>query len=1194
MDSMNDQEPRRPEVEPQEWLRHAHFPLEVADPAQREAWALGEGSRLLRAEQEPILQVRGASQAVWRGLPLASGQIDFRVRAPGGAALVDVRLSGEEEAESAYCLRLDPPWLILVRRENGRASVLARAEVDLTRSEWHDVTISLDGGRICVWLDGLRALRVIDRDPLPAGALSFGGAPDSQAEYADIMVWTLQPWADSDSVDIRSFLDLRRLDPAKLITSLAEWHYFMPPFPAPDLYIPFQVKVEIGSHQPATVKRTTGISTGNIPPDFIHSWAIDLRDIPACEFRWGQHSPQAGLDLDGGDRLYVVDSANQVLKQLTNADPDWTIHLKQPCGTLFDESPYQRIYLVLETSSTEKPRRLQVEGVLVRSSYAGHTGAEEALLADDDLNYDSQIGPLFWGTGADGKRVFVQQPWGLPESIQNYRIDVPPPGDLKGGVPGDGWHLVGKRVTEYAEDKTGFFSLAYYNERDGRLRLYLWNLDLTDATAYWVTVALQKRVQGGFEDLQGPLFMFDPRPTHWSTATTVIPAWPVTKWTFVEVPMVLYPMASDLPLKGGGTAGACPDCRSYSKEDVSAELVQRGVPKAEADGMVATFELGSNTAKLIHLATLMTTYELNDEDFVARLLDLAKPKCYQSVYEERFDPEGGMCNFRLRIGVRPLDIGQAELELFGKAKGEGIQIPGDETVSLATQAYEAFKTGADWYGKGESVHKKILELLEDQKKGGGGGMSLSMLSSLAAMGSSGWGTILAAVGVMISIFQAIFAEKPEPLRMAIELAIWGVIKGVVTTEKQDRNHYCYLPGRFSFRVAFIHSHMPSRHFDSLLPRYDRALGLFGLRYDPTALQMPVGQHWHMHSKTPWVECIFPCQLYDGAETFDSYASPLERHLTRQVEHWLPVVYNPYAEIVPVGSHLVAPDQDLEEALAPYRYSIGKPKPTCIVPKDAKVLAHEPWFEWIQEMSPRAHIAPEPDDSSFPTGDVYKAGSRMSILAHSPFRTAKFKYAAFHVTPLYTLDGDSIFCWMKVLEQSWGNPPTEERDVSNGVWLEVAPVEFNWEVAGTMWAVVVGEPQVNGHTYAFCQQTPLAPGTYRAFKDVQNLAVQQGWRIRFYGQVPDDGFSWDFDEADRPFPFQDVLYCWDIKYFYYGRTRKEQGRVDLVEGTASFRVPVNIRVLWKFKTTWNNVQNVPETDTHWVETISKSLMLHEPE
>lgn len=110
------------------------------------------------------------------------------------------------------------------------------------------------------------------------------------------------------------------------------------------------------------------------------------------------------------------------------------------------------------------------------------------------------------------------------------------PGDTIKPRREDGWLLLARNTT-YCEP--GFYPLLYYNARDGRIRAFLYNLDVTDAaTAYRLEVSL---LDSDGSQLQGAIFPVDPDPRRWDKAILPIPFWQKGQWTMVEFP-VLYPM----------------------------------------------------------------------------------------------------------------------------------------------------------------------------------------------------------------------------------------------------------------------------------------------------------------------------------------------------------------------------------------------------------------------------------------------------------------------------------------------------------------------------------------------------------------------------------------------------------------------------------------------------------------------------
>lgn len=1148
-----------------------------------------------------VLKTQEGRLAVWRGRLLGSGQLDVRIRTGGSLATIWLRLREDPDGRVGYAMRVGPKRLTLLRCVLGNTVVLAETDWEAARatavgeaSDQFHLTVALERGRITTWANGQRMIDVDDPEPLPRGAIGFASEGGGEVLWSNAFFWGHRPWADNAQKNIKELVDRLEADGVGFLDWLRDRpEFFAPPQPGP--FIAFAKAIEIGVAAPKTITESVMIRSGLIPPDYVHSWAIDLRDIDTFTFKWGKHSPTTSLDLAGGDRLYVVDAAGRTLKAFKTGDTDWSVTLQSPFGTVYDTAPYQRIYLVLEASSQNVRRRLDVEGVLL-SAASGASGAEQALLASaDTLNYHPGRGPLFWGTDKNGTRIPVKAPWSQPEAIHHYKLPFPPPGRAANGKPDDGWMLVGRNTVDIPETETGFFSLIYYNERTSRMRLYLWNVSLPDATAYQVTTSLERLTQTGYAPVFGALFMHDIRPGKWSVAQAVIPAWPVTKWTFVEFTM-LYPMGLDLKKAAGSSAAAATSshCRVASLDAIQAAIEGKGVPTAEARALVNAFA----KEDILGVLPLLAKYRLTNEPDLSLLAEASKPQCYQSVYEERFEPEAGLCNFRLRITVQPVDIAVTTLQFIGGATGSATQVSSADAADLAEKAFEEFEKAGDWYGKGEKIHEKVAQLYDDQKSAGLGGTGLAALGFMAGMGASGWGGILAAVGLWIGIFKEVFKDKAEPMRMAIELAIWGRIGGGSVTPKQPRTHRSYLPGRFSFKAAFAGGQMQTREMDGLLPRHDRCLGLFGFAFDPSLLRFPMGQRWEVRQQSPWVDCLFPSRS-------SADPNPAPRLMTRQIDHWLPVVFNPYAEIVPVKPHLVGPDAALAAALDPLTWTFGDPAPfpDFLTPsfnwtelEGSPLFDHEPWFEWVQDMSAQNHVQPDPADQSFPRALSWSAGSQLFVSVHSPVKTVKIRHSVFHVSPLtdlheLTADPEPLWQDLKLprrVEKDFGIPPVEQRDIKNGIRLDVAPVQFDTAVY-LVNSMVVHEVHGPYHA-AFAQQLPVVPSTYHGYGGIGPVSAHQSWTFRFYGDIPDDKLPWDFNDAVSPFPITDVMYGWDIAYFHYPRTRKEEGALELTSHTMSLRIPVRIDVRWKYEGSWTAPPLDHEIDPKYRSTVYKSVSL----
>jgi len=500
----------------------------------------------------------------------------------------------------------------------------------------------------------------------------------------------------------------------------------------------------------------------------------------------------------------------------------------------------------------------------------------------------------------------------------------------------DGWFLLANNTTQR---ETGVFTLLFYNERTSCLRAYLYNTSLSsDATFYRVTFSLAGRAPGiGFIPLKGAFFNADPRPQKWSSASFTIPIWPKKTWAFAETNL-LYPMAEDLP--------------------------------------GAKSPLGS---------TFPESY-------------------YRPLYEEEY--EQGLNNCRLVITIQGFQLGELKGDLVGQAIGEAVQktISSDITgFNLLKGAASAIITGKDYYDKGTNFHKSLQDFLNNKFKDGTPQSELQGLQALVGFGASAFGGFLGIVGLGIGIYQSFFA-KSEPLRLSMEMVIRGSIAGSVFTPLMPANQSFFLPGRWSVQEAFQGNYPvndPNR-IDAELSRYDRILGHFGFRYDPGKIEFRLLQVYYCYGDDK-PDDLIPDPVKTSRYIFPSIdhvirSDPPTPNISLNIPSWLPVIYNPFAEIIPLRPMPVATATDngiiINKEYADEKADMSNPNP---------------WFDWRQDISPASHIIPEPGDNKFPrTLTEFGVGSRAMIKVFPMVPKALFP------------DG-----WLV-------------KDLPNGIWLSIPP------------------------------------------------------------------------------------------------------------------------------------------------------------
>jgi hypothetical protein len=655
----------------------------------------------------------------------------------------------------------------------------------------------------------------------------------------------------------------------------------LPPSPTPG-DVPFEVKPWLGP------RRRAPINAGEVPPDFTHTWAIDLMGVSSFSLQY------SGIQLlwDAGDSVVVLDFTRpNPVAETYASDADLTtksVPVPQP-----PDGGSSRFYVTLRTGPGGQARQFRVPG-LHTTGLGGH---REALIVADDLNYD-QTGPLVDPNAvADQEKLYA--PWKPESPGVPVGVSMPPPGAR------EGWHLLARNLSNR---EAGFLSLLYYNERTSRLRAYLYNATLsTDATYIQVNLSLATRAPGAnFLPLTGAFFNADPRPQRWSSASFTVPVWPQKSWAFVEAPM-LYPMADALPA-------------AQHPRDTS-------IPS----------------------------------------------HYYRPVYEEAC--ESGLTNAKIVITVQGFQVGSLQGDILGQAIGNAVQQAASSGLTgfdLLNGAASALASGKDYYDKGQAMHKALTDFLKDKQQAGTPTSDLQGLQALVGLGAGAFGGFLGVVGLGIGIYQAFFS-KPEPLRLALELAIRGTMTGSMFTPLMPAEHTFFLPGRWSIQES-AQSNFPvadTRRVDAEIARYDRTLGHFGWRYNPARVQFRVLQAYYAWDDPPegaaadlqqYQRYVFP------AKDFQTLVDPPTPNASTRIPEWLPIIYNPYAEITPLKPLPVATAADHGIKLTLDGASAG-----------AFEGGPAPWFDWLQDISPASHVTPEPGDESFPSGRLeIGTGSRMTV------------------------------------------------------------------------------------------------------------------------------------------------------------------------------------------------------------------------
>jgi hypothetical protein len=858
------------------WLDEIQTTTEQFSGVRADEWSLSEGARLVPLERGAALEVHGSGQAEWIERPIADCRLDLRYRPGSGAGVVLLRAVREPEGVTAYALRLEREQLVLEKRTPHGRRRLGLAQCALSRGEWYDLSMWLSTSLILVAVDGRPILQADDRPPLLGpGHVVLAGDRAKGIAYADIRLISAP----------RGMLPFPVEEHLRL--PLSDLMFFEFPHPALT-QVPTPSDVPIVVKPSGAPARLSPINAGRVPPDYTHTWAVDVTGFNSFRLQSSGIQPEWAE----GDSLAVYDySLPNPLVQTFDSDQDLitkSVTVQSPV-----EGESRRFYLTLRTGPGGSARGFQVSNV----HSLGVGGNRKAVLVGDDLNYRPG-GPLLDPAGVAG-HTKLYAPW-LP-----FSPGVPTGVSFPAPSPREGWYLLG-RNTSNREAK--FLALIYYNERTSRLRAYLYNLALsTDATYYEVSLSLAARAPGAaFSMLSGAFFNADPRPQRWSSASFTVPIWPPNSWAMVETP-ILYPMAEELP-----GAQHSPD------------------PK------------------------LANHY-------------------YRPLYEEAC--EKGFSNMRLVVRAQGYQVGSIQGDLLGQAIGEAVQeasSSGHTGFDLLKGAASALASGKDYYDKGKDMHKSLQDFLSDKMKAGTPKSELQGLQALVGLGAGAVGGFLGIVGLGVGVYQAFFA-KPDPLRLALELTIRGSMIGSMFTPLGTVEQTFFLPGRWSVEEA-AQGNFPAGDLewvDAEIPRYDRTLGHFGFRYDPGEVEFRLCQAYYAWDEEPesplgdlrqYSRYVFP------SREFVKQIDPPTPNAVVSIPRWLPVIFNPYAEILPLTPRPVATAVD---------HGI---KITVDQPVTGSLLGiPEPWFEWSQDISPESHLNPELDDQSFPRGRFeVGAGSRMTI------------------------------------------------------------------------------------------------------------------------------------------------------------------------------------------------------------------------
>lgn len=1011
--------------------------------------------------------------------------------------------------------------VVLMHVQGDDESRIASSPHLMTARRIYSIRLSCAHGSLRLLIDGMLVLEADDLPPFVAASVTLSTLPMRSKDSDD----------DDHELDASAaFAELHAdlLSERAAIRHYDEWHGGHPPIrpwdeidiePPPDdvsappstatldkkRVIPLLVekydqyhghKINGVMRQRKFVKAV--VNPGPVPPNFVHAWAFNCKNIKS--FR--PHFSDVTLDGEDIIKYYVrwsflqQDSKGNDLPPVPIAywrakdvKPHWLVKLDgqdEDVSYTWGKSvlTYTRLYVQLETSSKHVKRRFVIDGF--ETEVSAPKGKEEGVyLVGDDVRYTSSNGQILEASEVSGTfNLPVKDASGKVVGVETIDIhkDVPIKPWWVGQNPltipkaADGWYL----LNEYLKDDgQGFFAVTYYNEITSRLRIYLYDhLLAKQHTGFNVRVSLlgQEKKGGSYKELTGALVPVHTNPFLWSN--TILPlqtlddiknpssgnVWSANKWGAVEVPL-LIPMVHKMAAAGPHPLGA------------------RKSPAG-------------------------TPY-------------------YRSLYDEAL--KLGMRSVRLKIEVCPFDEGTITGDWTGKATGEAIQTmkaAGDDPVATAKDWMEKGVSIADGAKKGWDKFTEWYTKNEDPKKKGspkdssinGGAVAFKAASKIVSTGLSIFSGGIGAAGSLLDLASDLFGlgPKKQPLELSLKLSMDGMLKGTQIVSFTPRQISFYLPGRFAIDEIIQNDELPlsdQRAIDSALPRYDRRLGLFGYMYNPadvTFRMLRFAKYFYYHEddpeppKTDAFSYVYPTTFADNPKyaKLKPGQGMIPAAYSDTINYALPVIFNPYAEIVPA-----APVTTGSSRVAFYKKSDFK---IWAVPLELGQIDDNWWRRkyWTYDLSWKTQIPkPEPGDVLPTTPNKVEEGFYMRV----------------------TVYGNEEFS-----------------DASTIYW-------YDWTTP-------------MGHTMQIVPKSSLRPQVFHSFKQLHTLKhsdhiLDVGASYPYY-----DTPKWIGTEQEKQkhapnhklWPLFHVMFTWRHPYFYYARSRQRaDGTVPRCGKSADFRAPITV-------------------------------------
>lgn len=270
---------------------------------------------------------------------------------------------------------------------------------------------------------------------------------------------------------------------------------------------------------------------------------------------------------------------------------------------------------------------------------------------------------------------------------------------------------------------------------------------------------------------------------------------------------------------------------------------------------------------------------------------------YYSLYEEQFRPYER--NVRVVISIKGYLELKEELTLEGKAVGHALQQMEDQGIDplwAFKEMYNSIKTGVEWYQGASGFVKGIEDYIAKNPNKPG----ISSLKTLLTMGTA-LSPAIGLAGALVS-FSGLLDDN-EPLRLAIDLSLKGIIQGTSYTEVVSRESWFFLPGRFSIAEAFDLniSGTPAtvgNFLAGIMPRHGTTIGLFGYHFNPSVTRFPIAALGKIMDQVQ-AGYIFPARKVTAQPTSGSTVvetvsgKGYRRNIAGLTVPLLPVIYNPH-------------------------------------------------------------------------------------------------------------------------------------------------------------------------------------------------------------------------------------------------------------------------------------------------------------